>query len=173
MTDTSKYTGTHKNRFDAKGHGRGLEGRDPAAKGRGHVPSLVSNRSSYVTGCTIGVDAVDSARFEHSHKNSSHSPQVPAKQSLKTSSSSPRAATKPSPKTTTSSPRVSSKPSPKTTTSSPRVSSKPSPKTSTSPRVSTKPVPKTGSGLITKSTPKSSPKPQASSPRPRDKVRRK
>ena len=27
MTDTSKYTGTHKQRFDAEGKGKGLEGK--------------------------------------------------------------------------------------------------------------------------------------------------
>lgn len=27
MTDTSKYTGAHKQRFDASGHGRGAAGR--------------------------------------------------------------------------------------------------------------------------------------------------
>ncbi|KAJ3031848.1 hypothetical protein HDV00_008104 [Rhizophlyctis rosea] len=32
MTDTSMYTGTHKLRFDAEGHGRGLEGRDQPSK---------------------------------------------------------------------------------------------------------------------------------------------
>jgi len=39
LTDTSKYTGTHKQRFDDDGKGRGLEGRDSVAKGSGHIPS--------------------------------------------------------------------------------------------------------------------------------------
>eukprot|EP01006_Ploeotia_vitrea_P044425 TRINITY_DN66830_c13_g7_i1.p1 TRINITY_DN66830_c13_g7~~TRINITY_DN66830_c13_g7_i1.p1 ORF type:complete len:484 (-),score=251.26 TRINITY_DN66830_c13_g7_i1:82-1533(-) len=33
LTDTSGYTGTHKHRFDKKGKGRGLAGRDSIAKG--------------------------------------------------------------------------------------------------------------------------------------------
>lgn len=35
LTDTSKYTGTHKHRFDKNGMGLGLEGRDHIAKGAG------------------------------------------------------------------------------------------------------------------------------------------
>ncbi len=39
LTDTSKYTGSHKERFDASGKGKGIEGRaDPAAgSGNGYV----------------------------------------------------------------------------------------------------------------------------------------
>ena len=33
MTDTSKYTGAHKQRFDESGKGKGLEGRDSVSKG--------------------------------------------------------------------------------------------------------------------------------------------
>ena len=33
LTDSSKYTGTHKHRFDASGRGRGLDGRDRVSKG--------------------------------------------------------------------------------------------------------------------------------------------
>ena len=33
MTDSSKYTGIHKARFDEDGHGRGIAGRDLAGKG--------------------------------------------------------------------------------------------------------------------------------------------
>jgi Ca2+-binding EF-hand superfamily protein len=39
MTDTSQYTGAHKERFDAEGHGKGLAGRDYVPKGQGHVPA--------------------------------------------------------------------------------------------------------------------------------------
>lgn len=50
MTDTSKYTGTHKQRFDESGKGRGLEGRDSVAKGEGMVAGSASGLSSYVQG---------------------------------------------------------------------------------------------------------------------------
>lgn len=39
MTDSSQYTGAHKHRFDADGHGKGLAGRDTIAKGHGNLPS--------------------------------------------------------------------------------------------------------------------------------------
>ena len=38
LTDPSQYTGTHVHRFDADGHGRGLDGRDSPAKGHGIAP---------------------------------------------------------------------------------------------------------------------------------------
>ena len=50
MTDTSKYTGSHKHRFDEEGKGRGLGGRDSVAKGRGMVPGSVAAQEGYVTG---------------------------------------------------------------------------------------------------------------------------
>ena len=50
MTDTSAYTGTHKERFDEEGKGKGLEGRDYTPKGPGAVPSLVSGQEGYVLG---------------------------------------------------------------------------------------------------------------------------
>jgi hypothetical protein len=37
MTDASKYTGSHKERFDAEGKGKGIEGRADAAKNDGYV----------------------------------------------------------------------------------------------------------------------------------------
>lgn len=37
MTDTSQYTGAHKERFDASGHGKGIEGRADVAKNTGYV----------------------------------------------------------------------------------------------------------------------------------------
>ncbi|XP_055345492.1 tubulin polymerization-promoting protein family member 2-like isoform X2 [Paramacrobiotus metropolitanus] len=43
LTDTSKYTGSSKERFDAEGKGRGKEGRED-----------VPNKSGYVTGSKIG-----------------------------------------------------------------------------------------------------------------------
>lgn len=37
MTDSSKYTGAHKTRFDAEGKGKGLEGRKDMDKNTGYV----------------------------------------------------------------------------------------------------------------------------------------
>eukprot|EP01118_Nematostelium_gracile_P014412 TRINITY_DN5606_c0_g1_i2.p1 TRINITY_DN5606_c0_g1~~TRINITY_DN5606_c0_g1_i2.p1 ORF type:complete len:181 (+),score=52.99 TRINITY_DN5606_c0_g1_i2:70-543(+) len=37
LTDTSLYTGSHKERFDSDGKGRGLAGRDRVAKGNGYI----------------------------------------------------------------------------------------------------------------------------------------
>lgn len=37
MTDTSKYTGTHKERFDESGKGKGLAGRDSKVKGNAEM----------------------------------------------------------------------------------------------------------------------------------------
>jgi hypothetical protein len=39
LTDTSKYTGSHKERFDESGKGKGIEGRED-----------VKDKSGYVTG---------------------------------------------------------------------------------------------------------------------------
>lgn len=37
MTDTSHYTGSHKERFDAGGHGKGKDGRADQVKNTGYV----------------------------------------------------------------------------------------------------------------------------------------
>ena len=37
MTDASKYTGSHKERFDESGKGKGIEGREDRADGSGYV----------------------------------------------------------------------------------------------------------------------------------------
>ena len=37
LTDTSQYTGSHKNRFDADGKGRGKEGRADTVQPDGYV----------------------------------------------------------------------------------------------------------------------------------------
>lgn len=37
LTDTSKYTGSHKERFDASGKGKGIEGREDLADDKGYV----------------------------------------------------------------------------------------------------------------------------------------
>lgn len=46
LTDTSKYTGTHKERFDASGKGKGLEGRVDKADDAGYV-SGYKNKDTY------------------------------------------------------------------------------------------------------------------------------
>jgi len=50
LTDTSLYTGTHKERFDEHGKGRGGEGRDSTSKGKGTVGGLISSQPAYVSG---------------------------------------------------------------------------------------------------------------------------
>jgi len=40
LTDTSKYTGSHKERFDATGKGKGLAGRHEVADSSGYVASF-------------------------------------------------------------------------------------------------------------------------------------
>jgi hypothetical protein len=37
MTDASKYTGSHKERFDADGKGKGIEGRENRQENSGYV----------------------------------------------------------------------------------------------------------------------------------------
>lgn len=37
LTDTSKYTGAHKERFDESGKGKGLDGRENIADNSGYV----------------------------------------------------------------------------------------------------------------------------------------
>lgn len=37
MTDTSQYTGSHKERFDAEGHGKGIDGRVERVENTGYV----------------------------------------------------------------------------------------------------------------------------------------
>lgn len=50
LTDTSKYTGSHKQRFDSSGHGKGMAGRDLPAKGPGMSPGSVASQAAYVSG---------------------------------------------------------------------------------------------------------------------------
>ena len=47
LTDTSKYTGSHKHRFDESSHGKCLKG---TAKGAGMSPGSVGSQASYVSG---------------------------------------------------------------------------------------------------------------------------
>ena len=55
MTDTSKYTGAHKERFDASGKGKGLEGRADIVEnkeiGRAHVWNSSHITISYAVFC--------------------------------------------------------------------------------------------------------------------------
>jgi hypothetical protein len=37
LTDTSQYTGTHKERFDKEGKGKGISGREDVAENSGYV----------------------------------------------------------------------------------------------------------------------------------------
>ena len=37
MTDTSQYTGSHKERFDESGKGKGIDGRSDRAENTGYV----------------------------------------------------------------------------------------------------------------------------------------
>ena len=114
MTDTSKYTGAHKLRFDESGKGRGLEGRDSTPKGPGNRPHLVSEQVSYVTGNLIGLDAVDSERAKDSH--------MAKTKAAAAARSSPRpSGTKTTPK---SSPRVHSVSKSTAATNSPKSSTK-------------------------------------------------
>lgn len=50
LTDTSKYTGSHKERFDESGKGKGLAGRDLTPKGGGMSAGCVGAQASYVQG---------------------------------------------------------------------------------------------------------------------------
>ena len=144
MTDTSKYTGSHKLRFDESGKGKGLDGRDSTSKGPGHIPALVSAQSSYVAGNTIGLDAVDSERAKDSPRAKAKAA-AEARASPKIhKSTTTTAATKSSSPQKSPSPAAAAK-------SSPRVGSK----TGASSPATKKPSTKT-SGVAT-SSPKSSP----------------
>lgn len=46
LTDTTKYTGTHKERFDDKGKGKGIEGRADLSKDDGYVEGY-KNKDTY------------------------------------------------------------------------------------------------------------------------------
>eukprot|EP01135_Chromosphaera_perkinsii_P002396 Nk52_evm2s223 gene=Nk52_evmTU2s223 len=45
MTDHTKYTGSHKHRFNDDGSGKGLHGRDSISKGSGHLPTTGNSYS--------------------------------------------------------------------------------------------------------------------------------
>jgi len=45
LTDSSLYTGSHKDRFDEEGKGKGLEGHDSGSKGKGQMLTSFPNPS--------------------------------------------------------------------------------------------------------------------------------
>ena len=47
LTDPALYTGAHKHRFDKDGRGRGLNGRDMGAKGKGALPASQAPRTGF------------------------------------------------------------------------------------------------------------------------------
>jgi hypothetical protein len=46
LTDPSQYTGTHKNRFDENGKGRGIEGRSDRVELDGYVDGFKKKKST-------------------------------------------------------------------------------------------------------------------------------
>jgi len=44
LTDTTHYTGTHKERFDESGHGRGIAGRSDAVENTGYVQGFKGHK---------------------------------------------------------------------------------------------------------------------------------
>ena len=48
LTDTSKYTGAHKERFNADGTGKGIEGREDLTKNDGYVPHHLVSHWSHI-----------------------------------------------------------------------------------------------------------------------------
>lgn len=46
LTDTSKYTGSHKERFDESGKGKGIAGREDIADDSGYVQGY-KNKDTY------------------------------------------------------------------------------------------------------------------------------
>lgn len=142
MTDTSKYTGSHKLRFDESGKGRGLEGRESVAKGPGHIPPLVSEKPSYVTGNLIGLDAVDVAR---------------AKESPKTKGKAGAVQSSPSPSKATTASKSSPRPSPSKATAAAKSSPRVQKAGSTAAKASPKPAQSKAKTTVATSSPKSSP----------------
>lgn len=63
LTDSSQYTGAHKHRFDACGHGRGLAGRESVSKGYGACPPRSSQ--GFVGNTNTGTEMrfTDSSQF--------------------------------------------------------------------------------------------------------------
>jgi len=70
LTDTSKYTGAHKARFDKDGKGLGLDGRESVAKGNGHAPPTASIAKELKVN-TSASSITSSAKSPSSSKSSS------------------------------------------------------------------------------------------------------
>ena len=47
LTDTTKYTGSHKERFDEEGKGRGIAGRKDVVDESGYVTGFHHDKDSY------------------------------------------------------------------------------------------------------------------------------
>ncbi|KAI8822048.1 p25-alpha-domain-containing protein [Fimicolochytrium jonesii] len=69
LTDTSKYTGTHKLRFDDAGHGRGAAGRDrPTATA--DLSQITNREETSVRGLPVSIDPQErGASAKRSHSN--------------------------------------------------------------------------------------------------------
>ncbi|TPX61118.1 hypothetical protein SpCBS45565_g07343 [Spizellomyces sp. 'palustris'] len=64
LTDTSKYTGTHKLRFDEAGRGRGAEGRDrPSATDQ--LSKITNREETSVRGLPVSIDPEERDKQEH------------------------------------------------------------------------------------------------------------
>ena len=63
LTDTSLYTGAHRQRFDRAGQGRGLAGRDYVAKGNGVAPRLTGSTFDGNTNARTDTTFYDSSQF--------------------------------------------------------------------------------------------------------------
>jgi len=74
LTDTSKYTGTHKQRFDADGKGKGAEGRSDRVEADGYVDGFKKKKASAnrpLSGKESSVVSrlTDPKKYTGSHKN--------------------------------------------------------------------------------------------------------
>lgn len=62
LTDTSQYTGAHRERFDADGHGRGAAGRDVGGKGAGSTAGRGVSDLSQITRPNLSTSGSTTAR---------------------------------------------------------------------------------------------------------------
>ncbi|KAJ3039857.1 hypothetical protein HK097_002729 [Rhizophlyctis rosea] len=69
MTDTTLYTGTHKLRFDAEGHGRGIEGRDAPSKTNDLATITNRNEPASVRGIPASADPAEKGKGKRGHGN--------------------------------------------------------------------------------------------------------
>lgn len=64
LTDTSKYTGSHKQRFDETGKGKGIAGRKNVVDDSGYVSGLLIHFSIYFEMMRIGFNYYLFSSFE-------------------------------------------------------------------------------------------------------------